>query len=239
MKNPFLLIAIILAAISAYMFLALRFKALLFIFRLRPGLANIADVSQGANQALSHRLGMVLAPIIGIVTLCGAVYSASLWRTENRHEAERPIREQAEAQKRLSEVSSVLNKGEIVGIYRGEGRRHVDAVFPDDQGREEIVDFVRSVGGQLSVGDIVSNSEGWLTEDQKAAIWTVDFIGGPWKPARPGTILLNSSMGLIVFKDSYSIKNLVPSAFRKLIIEIPESLKERFNALEDITPKEG
>ena len=74
MKDPNIALGVIALVIAIYMFAALKYNALMWIFRIKPGFARMFGMDEEANRRFSRTLGWILCPIIGICALGMAIY---------------------------------------------------------------------------------------------------------------------------------------------------------------------
>lgn len=142
--DPHLLIIIVLLLVSGYMFAALKYPALRFIFRLKRFAARALGVDAAANRRLSEKLGLFLCPLIGVGALMAAGWVALEWNASHVRRIQ-AAKEAADWYQALcADVSKMLNEGEITDICFDTRPK----LNPSPEGHRQIEDFLRKLGSR-------------------------------------------------------------------------------------------
>ena len=231
MKNPYLLIAGIFLLISIYMFAAIKYHQLLFMFRLKRGAARIAGVDDGQNKNIGVGLGRVLAPIIGIVALVASCKSAFQWREQSQRTSHYESVNSERPQKVLRSAKRVLKLKEIDLIYKGRRGNPTLAMQPSQQDKNQIIELMRSIGEALEVDDV----DGTLSSSPNSeSLWKIDVVS---RNGRKVPLCLNTEEDIISV--TTSVREVFPSSGGFVHIKIPEEYRDRFKQIAKMKTYQG
>lgn len=110
--------------VAVYMFAALKFPVLRFIFSLRSGVASAAGVGQQQNQQIGQVLGLVLCPLIGIIALGAAANIAWGWKSDADSDVRLAESNAQQQQIDQEQLGIVLNDWVIEGVYFDRSRQY-------------------------------------------------------------------------------------------------------------------
>ena len=86
--NPHLPPILFCLALAAYMFAALKFPALRFMFRMKRFAAGAIGMDDDANRKMGETLGLIFCPLIGVAALGTAGWLMLEWKQSNIRQAE-------------------------------------------------------------------------------------------------------------------------------------------------------
>ncbi len=152
MSNPYPAAIGLSLLIAVYMFAAMRFPALRFIFRLKRGVARLSGTSDEQNRKVGETLGLILCPIIGLGALGFAIHSALEWRDVNARERARVQMIAREAQA----AGELLADGKVGTVNIGEPALERIA---SDPGKAQIESFLHSLAPAVTPETLVRRGE--------------------------------------------------------------------------------
>lgn len=142
--------------VAAYMFAAIRFPALRFIFGLRAGVARAVGADHEKNKAIGQSLGLILCPIIGVLALIFAFNIAGGWFADHKSEEQSSALDEQLQQRDTAELTEMLRSWEIDGIYYD--RWDWQHIGVSDQGTEQVQEFWEELRQAAVPPDVVIDS---------------------------------------------------------------------------------
>ena len=149
-----LLLFVFALLVAVYMFAAIKFPALRFLFSLRSGVASAAGVDQDKNRQLGQTPGLVLCPLIGVIAVGFAISLAMGWKAD--HESDQQLQASIEDRKRKDEADlvKILLEWEINEIYFD----RVQRIGVSEQGAAQVERFWGRLRQEATAPEVVANS---------------------------------------------------------------------------------
>lgn len=142
------LIACLLVAV--YMFAAIKFPALRFIFRLKRFAAGVVGMDEERNRAMAKHLGAILCPLFGLGAVVAAGWLAMDWKKSVASREEGKVRLADEQRRKVGQIGEMLKSAEIKDVnFDSFGRLGLT-----DTGRKQAEDFVRKLAEYVE-GDLL------------------------------------------------------------------------------------
>ncbi len=212
--NPHLALILVSLAVAAYMFAAIKFPALRFIFRLKGFAARGLGVDEDGNRSLGENLGAFLCPLIGIGALAFAGYSAMDWKKSNASKAQLKVDQAARQQALIDETKEMLANAEIDQLYFDTRPR----AGVTEQGRKQVEGFLRELGSRLG-------SDALDTPPQGAG-FTSDGLLVTFKPV--AGMSARRQLSIFPERDGIGVWNRLATG---VLVKIPADLQEAWRAL--------
>lgn len=142
--STFLPLIILFLLVAAYMFAALKYPALRFVFRLKRFGARAFGVDAEANRNLGEKLGLILCPLFGVGALFAAGSVALEWNQSHISAIQSKKEKAARYEAWCADVTKLLRTGEISDVYFDTTPR----LNVSEQGRDQVEDFIRRMGNR-------------------------------------------------------------------------------------------
>jgi hypothetical protein len=171
MTNQYLFAIGLSLFVAAYMFAAIRFPALRWIFRLKRRVARLTGTSDEQNRNFGDTLGLVLCPICGLIAIGFAVHFSLEWNETATRERERVVA----LEKAAKSVSETLSDGKIGSVNFGEPNLQRVA---SEAGQAQIEKVLRELAPAITPAALVTRPEPnrrdqllieWKPQDSAAA----------------------------------------------------------------------
>ncbi len=182
LTDPFPVLIGLCLAVAVYMFAAIKFPALRFMFRLKRGAAWAAGVDDDANRRVGETLGLVLCPLIGVGALLACGWLLIEWKQEKAAAEHHQAAREAATGRLQEEASTVLREWQVQTATFG----RFDKFGPGEEGMEVLEGFVTRLGEAFS-SDCVPGGPGDPELGRNRECWKVEL-----KPAgdEPGLAVL-------------------------------------------------
>lgn len=180
LSSPYPALMAICLLVAVYMFAAIKFPALRWMFRLKRSAAYFAGVDQGQNRATGEALGLVMCPIIGL----GALGAFGWLVLDARRSAESQERfAQQKAQQEALQVSlakEVFGSYSIVKVSQGGSHR----MGTNEEGESALAQFYEQLAKHFEEADL---SDLYINHDVEAQFrkgWYLELAPGDDVPGR-------------------------------------------------------
>jgi len=228
MQNPYIILAILCLVVATYMFLAMKFTQLLFIFRFKAGFAKLFGISDDDNKSFGEKLGMIIAPIIGVCALAGSVKCVLLWNEEGKRIKQYADQKTINKKKTFDDVVAALELKKVKEVFKGGNYSDHKLMLPSEMDRVEIINLLKELGQSLKEED-VSCVDSTPNYDKQ---WKVRLICNNGAYAQ---LNLQVKKRLVTITRNY--KKGFPSATGFIHISIPPKLHKKFDAILDMQVK--
>lgn len=225
MTNPYPTLIFLCLLIAVYMFAALKFPALRFIFRLKRGAARVAGADDDANRRIGESLGMVLCPIIGVGALLVAGWLMLQWRQDGVSTDHREAMGRESKSRRESQVDTVTKEWAVMEATYG-GYRKFGATA---DGLSKLQNFVSSIGEQFSSDCVPINAKTMQFRRDRDA-WRVQL--GPEDDAQGQAVLMLRPEREEILIGISLTADRPPTRGFELIV--PEGVREAWGTLRDL-----
>ena len=138
--------------VAAYMFLSLFYPPLRWMFRLKRSASYVLNVDEDQNTKFGNTLGLVLAPIIGVVMLGFSVTAFIEMRSSERRSVERGVAAVAKKKKYERFLGQALSEWKVSRVYLYDRRKRRDA---DSAGILQSEKFVRALAEFVDQGVVL------------------------------------------------------------------------------------
>ncbi len=143
--DPHIPLLIVCLLVAVYMFAAIKFPALRFIFRLKRFAAGVVGMDEERNRAMAERLGAILCPLLGLGAVVAAGWLALDWKKSVASEEEGRVRLANEQRRKIGQIGEMLKSAEIKDVsFDSFGRLGLT-----DTGRKQAEDFVRTLAAHV------------------------------------------------------------------------------------------
>jgi hypothetical protein len=207
--------------VAAYMFAAIKFPALRFIFSLRSGIASAAGVGHEKNQAIGQSLGVVLCPLIGVIAVGFALNLAWGWYAD--HQSDQRLQASIEDRRvqDQAELTEILRDWEIDEIYFDRMQR----IGVSEQGESQARRFWEALRQDAVPPEVVASSrkERDLSNALHLRLKPADGSAG----AADIALLFDEGLAAVV----HNMKSSTLSSKQGFAWTLPESVGEGFDAL--------
>lgn len=212
--------------VAVYMFAAIKFPALRFIFSLRSGVASATGVDREKNQAVGQSLGLVLCPLVGVIAVGFALSQAWGWYADYQSDLRlQDAVEQRRAQDQ-AELTEILQGWEIEEIYFN----RVQRIGVDEQGADQAAQFWEMLRQSAVPPEVVASSrqERDLSNALRIRLKPADGSAGVAEVA----LLFDEGMAAVV----HSMKSSTLSSTHGFAWMLPESARTGFESLSRLEP---
>ncbi len=139
--DPHIPLLIVCLLVAVYMFSAIKFPALRFIFRLKRFAAGALGMDEERNRAMGERIGGVLCPVLGLGAIVAAGWLAMDWKESVASREKLKVRLANEQDRKIGLIGEMFKSAEIKEVsFDSFGRFGVT-----DTGRKQVEAFVRKL----------------------------------------------------------------------------------------------
>ncbi len=213
--------------VALYMFAALKFPALRWMFRLKRGPAHLAGIDEEANRDLGDALGLVLCPLIGVVALL--VFGWLVVQARQQVASKERMAQLADqkARQNLELAKIALGSWPLGKVYHGPNANR--GATPE--GLEVLANFHEAVASGLRPEHL---SDLYLTrQEERPLIYGWHFqLAAPEGPGR-AVLRVSPQMDTVYLAVDTTATNRWP-VHLGFPIELPPSAREAWAALADL-----
>lgn len=155
LSDPYPIIVGLCLLLAVYMFAALKFPAMRFMFQMKRGAAGLMRMDQDANRRMGETLGLVLCPIFGVGALLAAAWFGLEWKASRDSKVRRAELAVETQQRRVNEMEVVLREWELVDVYFAAPVR----MGVSEEGRAEVEAFLASFTEELGPACVALHAE--------------------------------------------------------------------------------
>jgi hypothetical protein len=222
LSNPYPALILVALAVAAYMFAALFWPPLRFIFRLKRFAASAVGVDEDGNRRLADGLALVLCPLIGVGALIAAGVLVVQWKNDaaSRRRVEQVRAEQVQLEVNLA--MEVLGEWELKDAYFDSRRRE----GLNDEGRKQVEGFVGELNHEFAAEWVKSS---WGLDSGRHGNLKIEFVPAGGKNG-------HSSLELHPERGLARMRVFAPGAMgtADFVLELPDELKARMGDLDGL-----
>jgi hypothetical protein len=212
--------------VAAYMFAAIKFPALRWMFRLKRGVAQLGGVDGEQNRSFGEHIGLVLCPIIGLFALgtFGWLVLDARHSSESRERfAQQRVHEKAMQAAEAREVFEGYTMAKVrQGVY--------DRMGATEDGEVALARFYEQLATHFEESDL---SDAYINNELESQFrngWYLELVP---EDSSSGRALLKVSPGLEVVSLGVSRDmNRRPSG--GFLIDIPGEVRDAWQALANL-----
>jgi cell division septation protein DedD len=243
--NEYLLYAGIALLVALYMFTALKFNVMMYLFLLKPAPASVLNLDPEANRRTAKAIGRVLCPLIGTIALLAAAFFIYCWRMEILSQQNVKIWAAQHEQELLEKGRQPLMELEITALYQGYRGTTEQTMQTSPADKARVAALIKEIAAALVPADVQKLN--FQNRTGKQNLWKMEFekkapmgVSGGKNGMVRIFYFLDPDTGTIELSDLKSIEVCFSAGSENgVLIKVPEKFRAAFSELQSLQAYPG